>query len=287
MAIVNPDRPSIKSKGEKRTFDILKKLPDNYVIYYEPVIDDRRPDFVVIAPDLGVLVIEVKGWYLENIAGGNDAEVVLITRGMQRREQHPIEQARGYMWRLVNNCKKHPYLGTLLNKDGRFIFPFGHLAILSNIRQEQMKKDLERDFSLIFRESHTITKDILLKWETSSGEEIKNELKKYFNPTWEFPPLTEEQVKILRAIIRPHIVIQLPIDIVFKRNDSVVIESNNPDVSNELKLLDFKQEENACNIGEGHRIIYGVAGSGKTVLLISRSKLLHEVDEDFKILFLC
>ena len=45
-----------------------------------------------------------------------------------------------------------------------------------------------------------------------------------------------------------------------------------------LVVLDRKQENNARKIGEGHRIIYGVAGSGKTVLLIARAKWLHDRD---------
>ena len=41
-------------------------------------------------------------------------------------------------------------------------------------------------------------------------------------------------------------------------------------------------------IGEGHRIIYGVAGSGKTVLLIARAKWLHDTrSPNAKILLLC
>jgi hypothetical protein len=34
------------SRGEERTFALLKKLPDDYLIYYEPNIDNRHPDFM-------------------------------------------------------------------------------------------------------------------------------------------------------------------------------------------------------------------------------------------------
>jgi hypothetical protein len=288
MAEMCPDAlPRRATKGEEKTYAALKNLPDDYKVYYEPVIDDRRPDFIVIAPDLGVLVIEVKGWRIDDIAGGNDSEVILFHDGMQRREQHPIEQARGYMWRLVNSCKKHPYLGTLLNKDGRFIFPFGYLAILPYITSEQLKKDPERDFSTIFHESRTITRDTLQKWEMMSSEDLREQIKKYISPQFPFQPLNDDQMKILRLIIHPHIGIQLPIDIVYQNNESIDEKAVLNKFSRDLKVLDFKQEKNACRIGEGHRIIYGVAGSGKTILLISRGKLLHEIDEDFKILILC
>ena len=54
-----------------------KKLPDDYLIYYEPNIDNRHPDFIVIAPDLGVIIIEVKGWFLDTIVGGNHSEITI------------------------------------------------------------------------------------------------------------------------------------------------------------------------------------------------------------------
>jgi hypothetical protein len=44
MAECIPDRRSAKgSRGEERTFALLKKLPDDYLIYYEPNIDNRYP----------------------------------------------------------------------------------------------------------------------------------------------------------------------------------------------------------------------------------------------------
>ncbi len=47
MAECIPDRLSAKaSRGEERTFALLKKLPDDYLIYYEPNIDNRHPDFI-------------------------------------------------------------------------------------------------------------------------------------------------------------------------------------------------------------------------------------------------
>ena len=41
-----------------------------------------------------------------------------------------------------------------------------------------------------------------------------------------------------------------------------------------LAVLDHKQEARARSIGHGHRLVYGIAGSGKSVILMSRAKLL-------------
>ncbi|MFN9614541.1 MAG: nuclease-related domain-containing protein, partial [Dolichospermum sp.] len=54
--------PDKASQGEKRLYNILKnKLSDNFYVWYEPRIDGRYPDFIILSPDFGLLVIEVKG----------------------------------------------------------------------------------------------------------------------------------------------------------------------------------------------------------------------------------
>jgi hypothetical protein len=41
-----------------------------------------------------------------------------------------------------------------------------------------------------------------------------------------------------------------------------------------LQVMDLAQEEIARNLGEGHRVIHGVAGSGKTLILAYRCQYL-------------
>ena len=92
-------------------------------------------------------------------------------------------------------------------------------------------------------------------------------------------PFSSEQVDVLRSIIHPEIILSyIP---------SRSLTEEETDQCFDLVVLDRRQENNARKIGEGHRIIYGVAGSGKTVLLISRSKWLNDRDPDAKILLLC
>ena len=56
--------------------------------------------------------------------------------------------------------------------------------------------------------------------------------------------------------------------------------------STDIKILDADQEQVAFDIGEGHRVIRGVAGSGKTVILIARAKYLAATGKQ-RILILC
>jgi superfamily I DNA/RNA helicase len=54
-----------------------------------------------------------------------------------------------------------------------------------------------------------------------------------------------------------------------------------------IKVLDVRQENHARNMGNGHRIIYGVPGSGKTVILVARAKLIASANPSKNHLFLC
>ena len=71
MANLIPDAlPPGCSIGEKLLFARLQDLDDDCIGYYEPPVGDRFPDFVVIIPDAGLLVIEVKGWLPHGFLSG-------------------------------------------------------------------------------------------------------------------------------------------------------------------------------------------------------------------------
>ncbi len=46
--------------------------------------------------------------------------------------------------------------------------------------------------------------------------------------------------------------------------------------NSQIKIMDIQQEILARNIGDGHRVIHGVAGSGKTMILLFRCLYLAE-----------
>lgn len=283
MSLVIPDPIPVKaSQGEKRVHTLLRTLPDSCLAYYEPYIDNRRPDFIVIIPDLGILVIEVKGYYPASIAGASDAEVIYEWNNREKRDQHPLAQAREYMWRLFHICEKNTYFSYLINPDGhyknRLIFPFAHIVVLSNCTRKSLTSHELGDLTQVFRPEHTLYRDNLLEMEKMSPLQLRDTLKGFFDPCWTIPPMTEAQIKILRSIIHPEFIIK-PVP----KEDHYTFE----EAADHLAILDHRQETNAARIKEGHRIIYGVVGSGKTVILIARAKILHDQREDTRILVLC
>lgn len=52
--------------GELRLLNVLRELPDQYEVFFQPFLNGDRPDVIVLRKDYGVLVIEVKDYSLNN-----------------------------------------------------------------------------------------------------------------------------------------------------------------------------------------------------------------------------
>ena len=319
MAYIVPDvLPKSASAGERRLHGVLRRLPEDCVVYYEPMVGDRCPDFVVICPALGLLVIEVKGWRVGDILAADDRTVQVARQGRPVRHVHPLRQARDYMFALMDRCRAHPAIGPLLRPDGfhenRFLFPFGYFALLSNITEAQLKNHPGGDLTSVFPSHRVLPRDVLVELEGCvSATDLHEALRPCFVKSWPFPRLNEAQVDALRAIIHPEIVLELPLEYApeprpVEQSPPILTArriAETPPIAAQvatqgtretkgfalptptLKVLDLRQENHARAIGDGHRILSGVAGSGKTVILLARAKLLAQRAPTVSILVLC
>jgi hypothetical protein len=330
--IVPAQLPKQATHGEERLFALLQQLPEDCVVYYEPFIGKRCPDFLLISPTQGLLIIEIKSWHAKDLIGGDSYSVVLQGRGQPVTRIHPVRQARDYMFKLMDYCRENLWCSPLLHPDGefrgRFFFPFGHLAILTNIARDQLQR-LDPKLSTLFPAETVVTKDELEKWSNNRDPRaLLAELNRFFDPTWVFPPMLESQIDLLRCIIHPEIRLSVPKVIrpepqkiaCLPRNESNLlteitqksvirfrtlhfssetsassvaeaspVQATSPPLTISeisLKAMDLQQEIAARNVGCGHRLIFGVAGSGKTVVLISRARLLALVAQR-RVLILC
>lgn len=276
MATIIPScLPSSASGGESRIHQLLAGLPDDCFVYYEPLIDGRHPDFLVIMPQLGVLVIEVKGWFAKHLQKLEEGTVSVVDRNDRIvREKPPEKQVRAYLFSLMKVASEHRWASRLLNHDGkhqgRFRFPFAPLVVMSNISDSSLRAHGidQADWERLFPSKRTLTKDQISSLEHLRGAELVEALRPYIHPSWSFAPLSEEEVKALKAIVHPEIDLGDRVNIRKLESDPKVIN----DQQDVLQVLDADQEEYAQALGDGHRILYGVAGSGKTVLVIARAK---------------
>src|SRR5690606_10528958 len=105
--------------------------------------------------------------------------------------------------------------------------------------------------------------------ESADTEEFQSRLWSMFNVRFQ-SKLTLPQVERIRWRLFPELRIhQQTLDI--DPADQAGVNAAPVDL---LQVMDLAQEEIARNLGDGHRVIHGVAGSGKTLILAYRCRLL-------------
>ena len=271
--MIPPELPDHASAGERATFAALQDMPEDLLVYYEPIIKRRYPDFVVLDRENGVLVIEVKGWRAGWLIEVTNDQIRYRLAGQERVDNHPLRQARNYQNRLMRLCREHPYGTRLLRSkdEPRFAFRFGHLAILTGATRAELE---ELGVDAFFPRNSTICSDEWQAIRAAGPEAVGQALHRAFDAEIPAGRISDDQLAVLRSIIHP----------------VTVIPPVNPSATDQavqdLRLLDYAQERFARDMRSGHRVIYGVAGSGKTLILIARARLLSE-DTNRRILVLC
>lgn len=289
MAYMIPEAiPYGRPNSERRVFSTLQALPDDCWVYFEPLVAGRYPDFIAFIPDRGLLIVEVKGWHQQDLLGGDHRTIQLRTRSAA----NPIRQAREYMVALMDRCRNHPAARLIVHRDGphrgRFVFPFGYFALLAEITDDQLRNHPVGDLRQFLPERQVVTADEFAAWADLSGTGLKDRLTTFIDPRWPLR-LTPEQVDAIRTIVHPEV--ELPRTPNQLATASAVGQLRLPEdggmLSRTIRSMDLEQERQARTIGAGHRLLFGVAGSGKTVVLIARARLLSEALPNGKVLVLC
>ena len=116
MAILIPAFSSCSARmttGERRFAQRLEdKLEDDYLLWYDVAIAHQRlhPDFIVLHPERGIIVLEVKDWKLSSLLEVNPDRVKLLTVNGIKVEKNPLEQARGYALAIVSELQQDQLL---------------------------------------------------------------------------------------------------------------------------------------------------------------------------------
>ena len=102
MAIMMDNKPT-EYKGEALVWEKLYSLlPNDVVIYnHREVVDDREFDFALLIKDVGILVLEVKGWQAQYIFDVKNPDEIVI-EGESKIYGSPEKQARGYRFDWLN-----------------------------------------------------------------------------------------------------------------------------------------------------------------------------------------
>lgn len=269
--------------GEKRFVALLEKyLNDEYLVWFDlPVQGKQRryPDFLIFHPGCGLLCIEIKDWRMRHLCAVNAESVTLNIDGTQVNKQHPLEQARSAFLPLIQKMQKDPKLLQNAGKHkGKLALPWGIGAVMSNWEYKKVSRQAQSLLENTFPRSQTFYKEDILENALTEAEFLQK-LHAIFPYRFE-TRLTDEQVTRIRAHIFPEFIIRQNL----LNPEAAPSEAQ---FSDSLRVMDNAQELLARRMGDGHRVIHGVAGSGKTVFLEYRARRLAEENPAKPILVLC
>jgi len=251
--------------GERRLAERLEsKLDDDYLLWYDVPVGptNSHPDFVVIHPRRGLLILEVKDWKLSTIQSADKQTWTIIPDGTPKMVENPLEQARQYAHQVVDALKRDPQLTQTEGAHaGNLAFPWSYGVVLTNITRAQFKA---AELHHAIEPHRVLCKDEML--ESVDAEDLQSRL-------WDMFPFMMRGVMSLpmldrvRWIMFPQVRVQTQGKL-FDDNDA---DTELPSI---MRVMDLQQEQLARSLGDGHRVIHGVAGSGKTMILGYRAEYL-------------
>jgi len=166
------------------------------------------------------------------------------------------------------------------NHKGNLAFPVGVGAVMSNITEAQSR---DKNIYPLLEKPQVSYRDETLKWMKLGERDLISRLQAMFITRFPFPALSDDQISTIKGVLHPETKIKevpatslsVPSGIELQSGSSVILG------------LDIEQERMARDMKDGHRLFSGVAGSGKTLILLCRAKALANRLLEHRILILC
>jgi hypothetical protein len=260
--------------GERLTYDFLRRgLDDRHVVWFDPNVAGKNPDFIIYGPGIGLLVLEVKDWKPESLLKVDHDWVLLNTPQGEKRQRNPLETARRYAHTVTTKLSEK---GVLKHGSGPFRgklkFPWGRGVVMTHIGRSFCQ---DNGLDEVFPASQVLSRVDLE--HPFPDQLLPKRLDGMFAVRFPVTGMGDREVRILRSVLHPEVVLRQP-----NKQPTLALE---PD--NDVAVYDYTQESLAKSLGDGHRVIRGVAGSGKTRILVSRAIRLARLHPQWKIGFFC
>lgn len=252
------------SYGEKKVYDSLKKLPDDYTVFYSVAWQQKdrvrqnvtwgESDFTILHPNKGILVIEVKSGGISYKNG--EWLQTRLDNNITKRMQDPLAQANRSKYRFIDIINEVKGVGQQCAVESVVWFP----SISKNVKFPQLPLSYKDE--MIFREE-----------DIEDPEKAINKAYNYYNSRVH----TNMDKSMVNRIIE-----QLAPE--FDLIESVNSKKEEKEYSflkltrEQSMLLDYLIEQRKVTI-------QGTAGTGKTLIAVEEAKRLS--DEGRTVLFLC
>lgn len=254
-----------KRRAERKTFDSLSALGSSFSVFYSVAWQVRDPksgardgeaDFIIAHPELGLMILEVKGGQVRYDA--NQKKWFSQDRqGIEHEIKDPIDQARNSKGALLLKFRELP------GWEQRFL-TISYLVVFPDVIVEQtyLRPDLPRQLVLDSQDLLDIEAKTRDGFEWFYGEERTR------------GALGMDRLRLLEGFLGQSFSLRTPLGVELANEEEHLIELT----EDQMKVLRFIQ---------GHRraFIEGCAGSGKTMLALEKARQLN--DQGFDTLLLC
>lgn len=277
--MIPPTLPPDVTPGERRVYEALSSLPDQYTACYRRLFPGRRhveePDFVVMGADIGLVVLETKDW--KGGRGKSDCGLRSADCGLKDgsadavRLENPLEQAKRYVHGLQDLVREQGF-PVLVETEGRhrsgLVFPCVPAVVFPYRSRESWEGD---GSGLDLR--HVLFREDLVPGHLVDRLRVLARL--YFPSR-----LTVAQVDFLRGLVAPEFCLERLSAAESPRQLDLL---QTQVVTTDL-FLPPPEQRTVRDLST--RLVRGVAGSGKSLLLLMRAKLLQQLQPSWQILVL-
>ncbi len=272
MATLIPALGSCVSRmtsGERRLAERLQdKLDDDYLLWYDVPMGPRNahPDFCVMHPRRGILILETKDWNLRTIRRADKQDWEILGDNGPKTVINPLEQARQYAHQVVNALERDPQLvQTDGPHQGKLAFPWSYGVVFTHFTRKQFEAaELHRAI-----EPHRVMCQDEM-YDDADAEHLQSQLWGMF-PFGMRGVMSLPQIDRVRWIMFPQVRVPTQDTLFDDSGDDADTDADLPSI---MRVMDLQQEQLARSLGDGHRVIHGVAGSGKTMILGYRAEYL-------------
>lgn len=262
--------------GEKLLNHLLRDLPKKqFFFHYEPQIvkqdgSSSKPDFIIVSALLGVIVLEVKDW-VKIVSGSQETIQTIRADGVPMIHENPLRIAEGYAYDLKKRFEERAELWEQYKGKTALRFPWQTVVALPRISQ-----DVIRQFE---RKGIWPRGTVLGKEQLASAAHLLQAIE---NLPWKFKldqPMSLDILDIVRELINPSLVVQdtdgFPVGTLTRTQYNLITEPLHAVLPKQLPIPIFEEDElsnEAMGISENAmvRLVRGVAGSGKTLVLVRR-----------------
>jgi hypothetical protein len=282
-----------KTYGESKVEGLFKQFAETEWRYWsEPNIITKRgtfkPDFVAVNGHKGIFAIEVKD-YVELVAATPDLITIKMKSGDTVQHKNPMMQARSSAEQLSNLLvAREERLGYHTSRHDTLAFPYFYCVIFPNlsvnILSQVVNAGIWEHGSVLGMEDLTTVESLSAALLNVPGRRTlrKGEI------------ITRETIDLIRGVIDPNIIV-IPTGNPNKELGTLTIgqekEITSPVGDTEPEDIKPPVPENglideAVEIAENTalRLLRGVAGSGKSLVLTRRAQYILEQKPNYKIL---